>query len=295
MKSSTAGLCARLFVSCIFAACIFVMQTGAFAEKALPPSAPNSAPLTTAKAWSQQFPSLAARVRHFDVRMNSADDKVRLRVLTEITYFNNRDTKAYPPFLRQLLKDPSPEIRWQAVHRLWEHNHFLDLNELPESFDVPLLGHFNRLDPKQISQFRTIAKSTGPNGGWAIHTLGIIRDSDSIPLAEQLLSSSNIFTRFSAAVALVLLGEKQKGVEALKKITDAGDDQTGYYRYRAAEVLYRLGHREATETLISLVESNIRAGYADGPVTILEDLTGEFFATAKEWRAWWQAGQANLK
>jgi hypothetical protein len=31
-----------------------------------------------------------------------------------------------------------------------------------------------------------------------------------------------------------------------------------------------------------------RASYADGPVDVLADLTGEYFCTLDEWKQWWE-------
>lgn len=238
--------------------------------------------------WSQRFPEVAGRIKHFDVRMTSPDSRVRMRVLTEVTYFRPRDSRLYPPFLRALLADADPEIRGEAVHRLWEHHHFLKKEELPKSFNVHLHGVFEWQDPKQVARLRAAARLKGAEGGWAIHALGIVGDKDSVPFARALLASDNVFTRFSAAVALVQLGERKDGLAALHKLTDAHDDVSGFYRYRAAECLVRLGERNAIEVLIGQLESGARAGYADGPLEVLEDLTGRYFSTAAEWRKWWK-------
>jgi HEAT repeat protein len=240
--------------------------------------------------WSRRFPEVAARVRHLDKRLASTDESVRLGVLTELTYFQPRDSRVYPPFLRALLRDPSPKIRWEALHRLWEHQ-LLDRKEVPASFEAPLVGMVVGQDPKHLNRLRELAKTLDATGGWAIHILGILGDREAMPLARAALQSQNVFTRFSAAVALVRLGERQEGVDALHKITDAADDQTDFYRCRAAEVLYRLGDRKAALVLIQVLEKGMRAAYAYGPVELLEDLTGQYFTTAAEWRTWWQASE----
>ncbi|HYT88864.1 MAG TPA: hypothetical protein VEL76_09160 [Gemmataceae bacterium] len=243
------------------------------------------------RSWAKRFPEVAAHIRHLDQRLASADERVRLRVLSELTYFHPRDSRVYPPFLRALLSDPSPKLRWEAIHRLWEHHHFLDRKALPASFEVPLVGLLQWQAPKHLDRFRAVAKGGDATGGWAIHALGIVGDRETVALARAALQSPNVFTRFSAAVALVQLGERKEGIDALHKITDAADDQSWFYRYRAAEVLYRLGDRKAIEVLIQILEAGTRANYSDGPIEILEDLTGRYFLTAAEWRGWWQAEQ----
>jgi len=252
-----------------------------------PPPGLTAPPPGADRAWSERFPEVAARIRYLDKRMASPDDRVRLRVLTELAYFWPRDSRPYPPFLRALLKDPSPKVRWQAVHRLWEHNHFLDKQELPGDFDVPTFGLVNWRDAKEVARLRSAVRGSGAAAGWAIHALGIIGDEASMPAARSLLSSPNVFTRFSAAVALIQLGEAKEGVAALQGITHASDDPSAFYRCRAAEVLHRLGDRGALQVLVQLLEK--RRDYADGPGEILEDLTGHYYTTALEWRTWRQA------
>jgi HEAT repeat protein len=246
-------------------------------------------------SWAERFPQLAQRITHLDKRLTSSNEHIRRRVLTTLVSGRPRDSRHYPAFFRALLDDPSPKVRGEAVRRLWEHNHFLERKDLPRSFHVPFVEVFDWQDAKDVARVRDMARFRGPDGGWAIHALGIIGDKDSLPLARNLLASDNVFTRFSAAMALVQLGERVDGMDALHKLTDAVDDHTGFYRYRAAEVLYRLGDKKAIETFFQLLESDIRANYVDGPLDILEDLTGEFFSTAAEWRLWWRMAQKAVK
>ncbi|MSQ97598.1 MAG: HEAT repeat domain-containing protein [Gemmataceae bacterium] len=246
-------------------------------------------------SWAKKFPAIAVRIKHLDERMNSPEEYVRKRVLNELTSYQPRDSKHYPPFLRALLKDSSPALRWQAVHQLWEHNHFVDKKDLPAILDVPLMGEFAWQDPKHLERFRSAARSPDADGGWAIHALGIVGDKESIPLAKNLLSSKNVFTRFSAAMLLVQLGEVKEGVDALYKITDSNDEPTGFYRCRAAEVLVRLGHKKAIESLFQEVARGTLSNSTYSPLKFLEDLTGQYFSTAAEWRRWWQLEQRNGK
>src|SRR5262249_3809249 len=133
---------------------------------------------TKPAAWSQRFPEIAGRIPHFDQRMASNDFVVRQKVLTELTYFQPRDSKLYPPFLKALLKDPAPEIRRQAIEKLWEHNIFLSDQELPTTFEVHFIGTFDRTKPGQVAKLRKAAESAEAPGGWAIHNLGIIGDKE---------------------------------------------------------------------------------------------------------------------
>lgn len=239
------------------------------------------------RTWSERFPALARRVPYLDRRLAADEVVIRKRVVTELTYFRPRDSKVYPPFLRALLKDPSPEIRGEAVERLWEHHVFLALGELPSSFHVHAVGEFRWKEPAEVARVRELARRRDePAGGWATHALALVGDKGAVPLARAQLDSTNVFVRYSSALALVQLGHAKEGAAALHRITDAGDDETGYYRCRAAETLVRLGDGQALDVLIALMEGKGRESYADGPREILEDLTGQYFLTAAEARAW---------
>lgn len=237
-------------------------------------------------AWQT---ALAPRVPHFHERLNSPDEVVRRTLLTHLTYFRPRDSAHYPGYFRHLLKDPWPSLRWEAMHRLWEHGIPLSKEELPESFAAPYVGLVPREDAAKL---RALGAPGDPLAGWTIHVLGILGDRDAVPAARQLLDSTNVFVRLSAAAALVRLGEKADGVAALESLTTAPDDASGFYRYRSAEILVRLGRKEHLEVLIGMLERGVRNDYADGPIQILEDLTGEFHPTPAAWRAWWTARKA---
>jgi HEAT repeat protein len=104
-----------------------------------------------------------------------------------------------------------------------------------------------------------------------------------------------VWIRFSAAVALVQLGEVKEGVDVLYQVADAADDPTGFYRCRAAEVLVRLGHKKAIESLFQEVARGTLSNSSYTPLELLEDLTGQYFTTAPEWRRWWQLEQGKGK
>jgi hypothetical protein len=242
-----------------------------------------------------EFPEIARYVRHFDVRIRSP--KARLGVLTELTYFHPRNSRLYPPFFRRLLKDPSPRLRWEALSRLDDHGIRIPPENVPDVLLVPLAGLLDRTEPDSVARFRRLAAGNrdAAFAGWAIKALGLIGDADSVALAERLISSKNVFVRYSAAVALVHLGKAKKGRAELAKIVDARapDDMTGYYRWSAAERLCRLGDWGYFPVLLGLF--NARKGYADGPLGTLEDLTGQYFLTLPEWRRWWERkGKAKL-
>src|SRR5262245_51743545 len=77
------------------------------------------------QTWSERFPAVAARIRNFDLKMSANDAAVRKRVVSELVAYRPRDSQAFPPFLLEVLKDPSSEIRGIAVEHLWEHFRFL--------------------------------------------------------------------------------------------------------------------------------------------------------------------------
>lgn len=233
--------------------------------------------------YEQRFPEIAARVPHFDQRMR--DPQQHLRILTELTYFWPRDSKVYPPFLRYLLHDSSPRIRWEAASRLRLHGTFLSREELPEFFDVPLSGTLNWRDEKCLERFRSrLEKKDDPSAGWAASGLALAKDAKLLPLLPVLTDSKNVFVRYSAAMAYLELGERAKAIDLLMGLTRAQDDQSGYYRLLSAEAIVRQGRREYLHTV--LAECTTRDGYADSGLDILEDLTGAYFASVQEWQAY---------
>ena len=132
-------------------------------------------------------------VRHYDERMSTASG--RLAVLKELTYFHPRNSKLYPPFLKQLLSDASPKLRLEALSRLDDHGIAVAASDLPRSVEVPLVGLLDRKSKDSIDYFKTQAARVGPTGGWAIKALGLMGIEESSDLAENLLESENIFVR----------------------------------------------------------------------------------------------------
>jgi len=252
------------------------------------PSVPARAPAPT---LTESFPRIAGLIRHFEERMRSPDASVRKRVLTELTYFHRCNSEIYPPFLRYLLSDDSPVVRWAAIRKLRDHGIFLSADEVPESYEVPLVGLCEPGDPDSLASFRAIAAGN-PNvakAGWAITALAVAKDEAAIDLLGPLTDSENVFVRFSAAVGYLELGQEETGLELLVGITKPDTDQSGsaYYRQKSAELLVRAGQREYLETIIETTSHLFSQGSSDSGISILADLTGRYFATPKEWSAWW--------
>src|SRR5438045_3293311 len=108
------------------------------------------------KKWSEPFPAIAQRVPQLDQRLAAEDVEVRKRVLAVLRFVQMRDSKVYPPFLRGLLDDKSPEIRGLAIEWLWEHNIFLHQEDLPACFDVHFVGEFHWKNPAELARVRLI-------------------------------------------------------------------------------------------------------------------------------------------
>ena len=244
--------------------------------------------------WDEMFPEIAALARHFEVRMRSQDASVRQRVLTELMSSHPRDSKLYPPFLRYLLNDPSPDIRWEAVSRLRDHGIFLTADELPESFSMPIAGLCRPRDPENLERIRAMATADphSPAAGWAVTALAAAQDHATVKLLAPLTDSENVYVRYSAATAYVQLGKPEMGLPLLRSIAETDTDASGYYKLRSAEWLVRAGETEYMRTLIDATAHRCNLGYADSGLSILEDLTGEYFPTAAEWQAWWEHRKA---
>jgi len=238
---------------------------------------------------SRRFPEIAGLIRHFEIRMGSGSAHVRLRVLTELTYFHARDSRLYPPFLRYLVGDPSPKVRWEAVRRLRAHGIFLAAGELPESFDVPLVGACRPGDEKSLAALRRIvAANPHPAAGWAASALAVAKDARALELLKPLTGSRNVFVRYAAAVAYLELGRRETALPLLRGIATTDTEQSGFYRLCSAEMLVRFEGQKYMGLLIEAATGRVRHGYADAGIDVLADLTGEYFATPEEWRAWWR-------
>ena len=227
---------------------------------------------------------LGERVPHFDERMASKSEDVRLRAITQLTYFVPRD-RGYPIFFYSLLTDPSPRVRWQARSRLGEHGVDAALEERTLPFEVPLAGLLDPNDSASLERMRGLAEGgEGATAGWAIKALGLIGDAPSAPLAAALVDHANVFVRFCAATALTRLDAREEGMKELRALADA-DTGRDHYRALAAERLWRLGDKSRADVLLELADPEPQSAYDAG--ALLEDLTGEFFLTAEAWRAWW--------
>jgi HEAT repeat protein len=249
-------------------------------------------PPAAADSWTRRFPEIAARIPHFEQRMACDSAAVRLRVLTALTYFHFRDSKLYPPFLKALVKDPAPNIRWEAIWKLREHNVFLPARELPDELAVPLAGRFRPRDQDSLAAFRRVvaeAADDDARAGWALCALAVAKDREALAPARKRLGSANVFVRFSAATALLEIGgepERDEAMAELEKLAAAQDDASGFYRMRAAEVLVRLGRARHLKTLIDAAAD--REAYADSGTDLLSDLTGVYFPTVAEYRKWYE-------
>ena len=93
--------------------------------------------------------------------------------------------------------------------------------------------------------------------------------------------------RFSAAEAYLELGHEEAGLRLMRPIAESTDDASGFYQMSAAEILVRRGRREYLGMLICAMTRRTGMSYAGSGVGILEDLTGKYFPTAAEWKAWW--------
>ena len=225
--------------------------------------------------------------------MRSQDAAVRQRMLSELTSCHPRDSKLYPPFLRYLLNDPSPAIRWAAISRLRDHGIFLSADELPASFELHTVGLVTPGDPESLERIRAMATDPhSPIAGWAVTALAAAQDHAAIELLGPLTDSKNIFVRYSAATAYLQLGRPEMSLPLLRGIAETDTDASGYYKLRSAEWLVRAGETEYLGALIEATAYRCNLGYADSGLSILEDLTGEYFPTAEQWQAWWEHREA---
>ena len=163
------------------------------------------------------FPSVAARSAFFEVRINAPDSTIRHRVLIEIGYFLHLPEKEYIAFLKRMLGDPAPIVSGKALRKLYRMWVPIARGELPQKF----AGYHDRQlidleDPTCIPRLMEECGGSGVKAGYAAYVLGLLRHKPAAPLFKRLAADHNIFVRYTAARALIGVGE----IEAARRILD---------------------------------------------------------------------------
>ncbi len=166
-------------------------------------------PEPSKRITAKEFPSISKRVRYFEERINSADPKVRARVLVEVSYFFITPDREYCAFLKRLLPDPSPVVSGQALKKLY--NMFVPIKEieLPRRFvgyhDGQMVDLTNRA--ATIARYMQDCRSGGVGAGYAAYVLGVLKHKPAAADLKKLGHAKNIFVRYAAGRALIACGD----------------------------------------------------------------------------------------
>ncbi|GBD15978.1 hypothetical protein HRbin26_00873 [bacterium HR26] len=149
-------------------------------------------------------------------------------------------------------------------------------------------------DAQVVARVRAAVEGFDPIEEATFHELNMLalERADMAATLAPYLEEPDSGRRFAAIYLLALVADTPEEIEALKV---ALDDPVFSYRVVAAGSLAGLGVVEALPVLVEAVGSDALLPYSEfnEPVDALarealEAYTGQTFATAEEWRAWWE-------
>jgi len=168
------------------------------------------------------------------VPLADSNARVRYSAASQIDTLGTEDLESSLKLLRDLLKDPEPDVQAAAAD-------CLGALKLVEAFEE--LEQLYYQTPEWLVQFSIIA------------TLGDLGDSRCFELLKQALRSENTLIQTAAISSLGELGDPQ-AVPLLIPYTTNADWQV---RYRTVQALSRLGGAEAKSVLAGLINDEVEA------------------------------------
>lgn len=257
--------------------------------------------------YASDYPSVASRVPFFEERINAEDSAIRIRALTESSYFHHEPTTEYVLFLKRLYLDPNPEVRGIAIRKLYD----MWVPQPPESLPQVFTGYDGLQIIDRNSRIQT-------QGMYAPYAYGLIGNTNSIPVLKKYINDENIFVRYSAARALLSCGDRSSAVAIFNKISEnqlaiyaTGDteDNTSHrkasphYAILACQGLMKSGGDEYITGLDRLIKL---MGYFEWSEdvndqsqlhylrSILSAHTGQFFNSSINADAWLKKNAINI-
>ena len=215
----------------------------------------------------EDFPSVAQRVAFFTERVNSTDAATRLRVMTEAGQFFIAPDREYRAFLKRMLRDGDPRVAGEALRRSYDLFIPVEPDELPRRFTgfagTDVIDLADR--PAAVARLVEACAAKGHRAGWAAYALGLLRDRSAIPALRKLTDDENVFTRCTAARALMAAGEVDAARQVLRGVAESqlalyrqGDGRgarpSPYYAALACRALMELGREDRNRGLAGLVE-----------------------------------------
>ena len=265
--------------------------------------------LPTIKA--ADFPSIAARVPFFEKRINAKDARIREDALLDASRASSLRDKNYMRFLKRMMHDSEPDIRGEAIRRLYDGWVPVEIRELPTTFTGYSRNQILNLENENlIPQLIAQCRRGGAEGGWAAYALGLLRCKKALPALVKLGEDSNEFARYTAGRALLNCGARKEARAIFQKLMShrfkprtqkyegPGHSQDGvdpYYVALAARAFMEVGSAERKEGLRRLVtmlgelepSKDINHGNRLAATRwLLAEVTGQFFVTHREALDW---------
>lgn len=142
--------------------------------------------------------------------------------------------------------------------------------------DIPRKGRFMRHDMQPVILVLDPAHLDHPRMDNALTIVGILGKPDDAKTLYPFLQSTNDYVALVAAKAVILLGDKQKGLEALCRLTEGDPSKHLHYITAAFHALKEMKHPELEAMVIRVLSS------VDSIEGIHPGRLGEFLLLAAE-------------
>ncbi len=267
--------------------------------------------LPAVAAEQQGFPELTKRVPHFAQRLQSTRWEVKYCLLRDLTGRDLETKRA----LEMLVRDEHQGVANQALVRYV--NTFLNidktlfypgvylpgrfpLTDLPEDeptkalvdyclarTEIPRKGGFRHDDMQPVLPVLDAAQLDNPRMHETLTIVGILGNPDDARALHPFLQSTNDYVVLGAAKAVIRLGDKTRGMEALRRLTTKDPSKHLYYVTEALHHLREMGHPEiesmVTRALSSVDRSErIQPNWISNFLLLAADVLGEEVWKAKE-------------
>ena len=267
--------------------------------------------MPTVVAAQQTFPDLSKRVPYLTQRLRSTRCEVRYYLLHDLTR-RDLETKRV---LETLVRDEHNGVANQALVRYV--NSFVDIEkalfrpelyvpgrfsiaDLPEEDpdkalvdyclarrEIPWKGGFRHDDMQPVLPVLDPAQLDNPRMHESLAIVGILGRPEDAKALYPFLQSTNDYVVLGAAKAVIRLGDKTKGLEALSRLTEKDPLKHLYYVTEALHVLKEMSHPHLKTIVLRALSSverteGIQPNWLGEFRLLAADVTGNDVWRAKE-------------
>lgn len=227
----------------------------------------------------QAFPELSKQVPYLKQRLQSTHWEVRYYLLHELT---GRDVET-KQVLETLVRDEHKGVANQALVRYL--NGFVDIDKrlfkpalyIPGRFpvanlpddepasalvdyclgrsDIPRKGGFMHDDMQPVLPVLDPEQLDNPRMHEALTIVGILGKPDDAKALYPFLQSTNDYVAVGAAKAVIRLGDKKKGMEALLQLTTKTPAKHLYYVTEALHALKEMQHPDLEARVLEVLSA----------------------------------------